>query len=125
MVTVKWHEQGVGWTYFGSVRGEEIVNASTGIYSDPRFDDLRYKLCDFLNVDDINVTVSEIDKIVCQHAAAAHTNTDIKIAVVGKKSDFDKLLLLIERFRNYESRGSWPIELFEDMPSVWAWLNAE
>ena len=125
MVTVKWHEQGVSWTYFGSVRGEEIVNASTGIYSDPRFDDLRYKLCDFLNVDDINVTVSEIDKIVCQHAAAAHTNPDIKIAVVGKKSDFDKLLLLIERFRNYESRGSWPIELFEDMPSVWAWLNAE
>lgn len=122
MVKVDWHEHGVCWKYTGVVSGEEIINASTAIYSDRRFDDLRYKLCDFLDADSISMTPMQMNTVVCQHAAAALSNEDIKIAVVGKKSDFPGLLLLVERFRDYESKGSWPIELFEDLAAAEAWL---
>lgn len=124
MVRVEWRGNGVSWTYSGAVSGEEIVNASTAIYSDKRFDELRYKLCDFLDADSINMTSIEMNKVVCQHAAAAHSNHDIKIAVVGKKADFDKLSLLIDRFRSFESKVSWPIELFEGLDEAQAWLGA-
>lgn len=124
MVTVEWQERGVCWTYSGLVTGQEIISASVSIYSDRRFDDLRYKLCDFLDVEDIQMTAMEMNKVVCQHAAAAYSNHDIKIAVVGKKVDFSKLSLLIDRFRNFESKYSWPIELFEDLADAQAWLAA-
>jgi hypothetical protein len=123
VVKVEWQERGVYWKYTGSVNGEEIINASTAIYADRRFDDLKYKLCDFLDADSISMTPMEMNKVVCQHAAAAMSNGDIKIAVVGKKADFARLSLLIECFRNYKSKASWPIELFEDLAAAHAWLE--
>jgi hypothetical protein len=122
MVKVEWQERGVYWKYTGSVSGEEIVNASIAIYADRRFDDLKYKLCDFLDADSITMAPMEMDKVVCQHAAAALSNGDIKIAVVGKKADIPALSLLVEHFKNYELKASWPIELFEDLTAAQAWL---
>lgn len=122
MVKVDWHESGVCWKYSGSVNGEEVVKASTSIYSDKRFDDLKYKLCDFLDAESINITPREISTIACQHAAAALTNPDIKIAVVGKKADLPGLTLLVEHFKTYGTNDSWPITLFDDLAEAHKWL---
>ncbi len=46
-----WEDNGVYWKYSGKVVGNEIVDASTSIYGDPRFSTLKYKFVDFLNND--------------------------------------------------------------------------
>lgn len=122
MVKVEWKERGVCWKYSSSVSGEEVIKASVAIYADKRFDELRYKLCDFLEADSISMTARDTSKLVCQHAAAAQTNPDIKIAVVGKKIDFPSLSLLVEHFSSYESEFSWPVALFEGLVAAHEWL---
>jgi hypothetical protein len=68
------------------------------------------------------MTPWEMSKVVCQQAAAAHTNPAIKIAVVGNKTRLPDLALLVEHFTNYKSAFVWPVELFEDIASAQAWL---
>ncbi len=65
MVKVDWQKNGVSWKYSGSVSGEEVVKAGISIYGDRRFDDLRYKLCDFSDAESINITPRQITTIVC------------------------------------------------------------
>ena len=43
-----WETEGVYWNYSGEVAGQEIIDASTKIYGDSRFDNVKYKLVNFL-----------------------------------------------------------------------------
>ena len=124
MVKIDWQERGVYWKYSGSVSGDEIIQTSTAIYSDERFDELRYKLCDFVDTDNISMSLEEVAQIACQHTAGALTNPNVKIALVGNESNLPNLALLLEKYKTYDKELSWPIELFDDLEKAHEWLAA-
>ena len=49
---------------------QEIIERSTSIYCDPRFDTLNYKLVDFLDIETIEIDKNEVALIAHQHKAA-------------------------------------------------------
>ena len=67
--------------------GKEIVEGSTAIYGDSRFDSLAYKLVDFLDVQNVEMDKTEVALIAYQHQAAERSNPYIKNAIVIKSDN--------------------------------------
>ena len=85
--TMEWENKGVYWKYSGIVTGKEIVEGSTAIYGDSRFDSLAYKLVDFLDVQNVEMDKTEVALIAYQHQAAERSNPYIKNAIVIKSDN--------------------------------------
>lgn len=117
--TLAWEAKGVYWNYSGNVSGQEIIHASTEIYGDPRFDDLKYKLVDFSNAESIEISEDEIKLITYQHAAAAKSNARIKNAIVFDMDDERATL-----FTDYLVKlSSWEVRAFENLPEANDWVG--
>ena len=114
---LEWETRGVYWKYSGIVSGQEIVESSTAIYGDPRFDTLKYKLVDFLDVETIKMDNDEVALIAHQHRAAEKSNPRIKNAIVIK-SNTD----LTDRFVAFFSKSSWQVQVFQNLDEANIWL---
>ena len=113
-----WEKDGVYWKYYGNVSGKEIVNASTAIYGDSRFDTLRYKLVDFLAVDEINMDEEEVALIAYQHRAAERSNPNIKNAIVINSDN-----KLVNMFASFFSDSLWEMQVFNNLDDANNWLG--
>jgi len=117
--TLDWEQNGVYWKYSGDVTGKEIIDTSTEIYGDPRFDILKYKLVDFSDVNSINISEEEIKLITYQHAAASKSNARIKNGIVIDKDDergkmFADLLV---------KSSSWEVRVFDNLAEANSWVG--
>ncbi len=103
-----WEDGGIYWKYSGLVNGEEILEASTKIYGDRRFDEIDYKLVDFIDVEDISISIEQVSLIAFQHKAAEQINPLVRTAIViSFKCD------LAEKFAAFFKDSKWEVELFE------------
>ena len=116
--TIAWEPKGVCWEYSGNVTGDEIVEASTSIYGDPRFDDLRYKLVNFIGADAIDMNEKQVDIVSSQHKAAAISNPHIKTAIVSKTVTEN-----IKKFVFNLNDSPWPVKVFDDIEEANKWLG--
>ena len=119
MYKFEWEDNGAYWKYHGNVSGREIINASKVIYGDPRFDDLKYKLVDFLDVDTINMDENEVTEIACQHRAAEKSNSNIKNAIVARLGSVTELA---NKFAALFSDSCWEVQVFQDRDKANKWL---
>ena len=117
---LKWEPHGVYWKYSGKVSGEEIIQASTSIYGDSRFDDLRYKLVDFLEAEAVDIDEKQVDIIAHQHMAAAISNPHIKTAIVSEED-----LVMAARFVANLSASPWEVRLFHNLDAANSWLGRQ
>lgn len=115
---MQWEKEGVYWQYSGDVTGQEIVNSSAKIYGDPRFDDLKYKLVNFLDASAVTMSDEEIAKIAYQHKAAEISNPRIKNAIVMTVARD-----LADKFAAFFADSCWEVRVFEDMKSANQWLG--
>jgi hypothetical protein len=113
-----WENNGIYWEYYGKVSGKEIVEASTTIYGDERFDTLKYKLVNFLGVESIKMDEDEVALIAYQHRAAERSNPNIKNAIVIKSGS-----KLADKFAAFFSDSSWDVQVFQDLDEANNWLN--
>ena len=118
MYKLEWEHEGVYWKYYGKVSGEEVIVASTAIYGDPRFDSLRYKLVDFLDVENFKMAKDEVALIAYQHRAAEISNPNVKNAIVIR-SDNE----LANQFAAFFSDSSWEVQVFHDLDEANDWLG--
>ncbi len=114
-----WEGKGVYWKYYGNVSGKEIIEASTAIYGDQRFDTLKYKLVDFLAVETIKMDEDEVALIAYQHLAAEKCNPYVKSAIVIKPSGSE----LANNFAAFFSDSHWEVQIFQDMDEANNWLG--
>lgn len=119
MYSLEWEPNGVYWKYYGDVSGKEIIEASIIIYSDPRFDNLRYKMVDFLDTQSIQMDADEIAEIAYQHRAAALSNLDVKTAIVTTESGIKKALSFASFFKD----SSWEVKVFQDLAEANNWAG--
>ena len=118
---LKWESKGVYWKYSGHVSGEEVIDASTIIYGDPRFDNLRYKLVDFLDVELFEMTETDMLKIAAQHNVAIISNPRIKNALIYNSHTKS----LTEKFCDFFKDSSWDVRAFQNLNEANNWLNRE
>lgn len=114
-----WEPKGVYWKYYGQVSGKEVIGASTEIYGDPRFDDLKYKLVDFTDVEIFNMNNDEMLQIACQHKAANLSNPNIKNALISNEKTKD----LSEKFSAFFKGSTWEVQVFQDINEANEWLG--
>ena len=114
-----WEPKGVYWKYYGKISGKEVIDASTAIYGDPRFDNLKYKLVDFTDVEIFDMNDNEMLQIACQHTAASMSNPNIKNALISN----EKTKELSEKFCSFFKNFSWEVQVFQDMNKANEWLG--
>ena len=117
--TLTWEPKGVYWKYTGNVSGKEIIKASTEIYGDPRFDNLKYKLADFTDVELIEISNEEIKLITFQHSASAKSNANIKNAIVIDSGD-ERAKLFADYLMN---ESAWEVRVFDHLEEANQWVG--
>lgn len=115
---LNWESDGIYWEYYGKVSGKEIVEASTAIYGDERFDTLKYKLVNFLGVESIEMDEEEVALIAHQHRAAERSNPYLKNAIVIKPGN-----KLADMFAAFFTDSSWDVQVFQDLDEANHWLG--
>ncbi len=115
-----WEKDGVYWKYSGNVSGDEIVEASTSIYGDPRFSTMKYKFVDFLDVEHIEISDDQLALIAYQHLATERANPYLKNAILAKSDDN---LSLAYEFASYFDKSSWAVRVFTDQDEADKWVG--
>lgn len=115
-----WEENGVYWKYSGKVKGNEIVEASTSIYGDPRFSTIKYKFVDFLDSESIEINDDQLALIAYQHLASERANPYLKTAILAKSDD---MLDLAYQFAAYFEKSSWEVKVFIDPDAADKWVG--
>lgn len=115
-----WEETGTVWQFSGSVDSDEIFKAGLEYRQDPRSEGKRYRICDFLTIDDIEVTSDEALLIASLDESYAQKNPNVKVAVVAK-------LRMMKRMANFYviglQRSSWDARLFDNLEEARNWIS--
>jgi len=114
-----WEPKGVYWKYSGKVTGAEIIETSTAIYGDPRFDDLLYKLVDFTDIESIDMNNQDIIEIACLHKAAGLSNPRIKNAILISANTSK----LANKFAAFFDDSPWDVQIFQEIDKANSWLD--
>lgn len=112
--------RGVVKRFFGYVSNKELLQSVIDTESDPRFDDLRFVINDFLDVRNISVSRNDVEYISAVDRAAAATNPNIRIAVVANRPE---IIALADQYAN-SPMNAYPTRVFATLVEARAWLGA-
>lgn len=115
-----WEPRGVVKRYFGHVTSADMVQSVTDVEGNPRFDDLRYVINDFLAIDDISSSQKDVDDISVLDKGASFTNPQIRIAVVTTSPDVTALATAYAE----SSMNAYPTKIFASLSEARSWLDA-
>lgn len=118
---VFWEARGAYRKFAGHVTGEELVGSVSRIYGDPRFDDLRYVINDFLAVESFAVTTDNVTYIAAIDGAAARSNPDIKVAIVVTEAQGKELAMHYAE----SPLKVYPTRIVASVDEARAWLRTD
>jgi hypothetical protein len=113
-----WEPRGVYRRYHGDVSIAERRRSLELICGDPRFDDLRYAITHYLDVQSYEISRQATAEIAALHIAPMRTNPDIVVAAVAVDEK------VIEEIRHFISLGfiSQPYRVFATVQAARAWV---
>lgn len=117
---VVWEPQGVYRVYEGDVTIAERRQSFDEICRDHRFDRLRYSITDYLGVGHYEVRAEATEEIAAMHVGPLLTNPRIVLAAVAVQPP---VISAIRYFMALEFFDR-PYELFSDLASARAWVQA-
>lgn len=107
--------------YTGHVTDDELVESVSRLYGDPRFDDLRYIINDFLSIESFAVTEDTVTYIAAISGAAARSNPNIRVALLVSEARGKSLAELYVD-------APWtvfPAQIFPDIETARVWLASD
>ena len=116
----QWEAKGLLRIYSGDISGDEVLQSTSEVHGDPRFDDLKYVINDFNRITRARATRDDINRLAAIDRAAARTNPNIRIAVVTRNDDIRHWAQLYIEFSAdcpYETR------LFETVDEARSWIS--
>jgi hypothetical protein len=116
--TLSWEEAGVYRRYCGDVSVAERRASFDRICGDVRFDDLRYAITDYLEVQEYEITESSTRESAAMHLGPLFTNPRIVIAAVAVRSD------IVGAIREAMELGliSAPYRIFSSVDDARNWI---
>lgn len=118
--TLSWEPRGVYRRYHGDVSIAERLAAFEAICGDPRFDDLRYTITDYRDVQGYEVTSAATREIAAFHLGPHRSNPHIRIAAVAVRPD---VLAAIHEFIALRIAPQ-PCAVFATLPEARRWAGA-
>lgn len=114
-----WEPRGVVKRHYGFLSSAELLAAAQVIQGDRRFDNLRYIINDFSDVDAHDVDIAAIEEFAALRIGAAFVNQDILSPVVAAN---ELGRLIVEFLRSPMYANGHPVELFASMADARAWV---
>lgn len=117
--SLTWEPRGVYRRYFDDVTVAERLASFEAICSDPRFDDLRWCITDYLAVRHYEITEPATQEIAAMHIAPLDTNPRIRIAAVAVQQD------VLDAIRHFKTLGfvRQPYEVFPTLAQARQWVE--
>jgi hypothetical protein len=112
-----WEHRGVYRQYLGDVTIAERRQSFDAIVSDPRFDDLRYTITDYLDVGAYEVTPEATAEIAALHTGPFMTNPRIAMAAVVDRAE---IVAAIPDFINHRFTTA-PYQMFRTLAEARTW----
>lgn len=114
-----WEPRGVYRQYFGDVTIQERRASLDAICADPRFDELRYAITDYLAVEGYEVTSESTLEIAAMHIGPLATNPRIVIAAVATRPD------IVGAIQEFIGHGltSAPYRVFATLDEARRWVK--
>ena len=115
-----WEPRGVYRQYRGDVTIAERLESFEVICADRRFDDLRYAITDYLEVDAYEVTTESTAEMAALHVGPLFTNPRILIAAVAIRPD------ILAAIRDFIGHGftNAPYCVFPTVDAARRWVGA-
>jgi hypothetical protein len=117
-----WETRGVYRRFYGRTSDLDVTESTRITEASSRFDELRYAILDFLEVDEIViVNPSFIQETAAIDAAAALSNPNIKVAIVTVSQ------LIREMAEAYIANelSPYPTQIFTNLADARDWVAAE
>lgn len=118
---IKWTDCGVIWTYTGILTGEELIESNLAIYSDPRFESIRYQIVDLRAVHEFKVLQSEMEHLAELDVTASALNAAIKVAVVTNEVTGKHMN---RTYAEHAPASHWETKVFNDYIAAFEWASA-
>jgi len=116
---ITWEPGGVYRRYFGRVTIDERRCSFDEICADPRFDELRHAITDYLGVDHYEITSVATQEIAALHVGPSLTNPNIAIAAVVVNP---QIVAAIEHFISLKFTRQ-PYRIFPTLAEARAWIG--
>jgi hypothetical protein len=117
---ISWEHRGVYRQYLGDVTIAERRKSFDAIASDPRFDNLRYTITDYLDVGAYEITAEATMEIAALHTGPLATNPRIAMAAVVHRPD---ITAAITDFINH-GFTTVPYRIFPTVAEARAWIGS-
>ena len=117
---ISWENEGVIWTFYGVLAGEEVIQANLDIYGDPRFDNLRYQLVDISAVEQFKISDEALETAAAMDEAATLSRPRLVVAVIAAKGE---ALRVAELYKSAMKTSSWKVEIFCSMQEAKEWVQ--
>jgi hypothetical protein len=114
-----WEPSGLYRQYFGDVTIAERRASFNQICADPRFDQLRYSITDYLAVEGFETTAGATEELAAFHIAPLLTNPRVVIAAVATRPD------IVADIQAFISHGftSRPYRVFATLDDARHWVS--
>lgn len=118
-----WTANGIIWEYSGIVTLEQVADANTEFYNDPRSDNSKYQIFDVSAVDEIVGDEAQAKRLAAIDHGASRSIPDLKIALVINES----MLPLAETYmENLSKLGCrWDCKTFYFQAEARAWITEQ
>jgi hypothetical protein len=117
--TIEWEGRGFYKRFTGRVAFQEYARSQEEVTSDPRFDDAKYIINDFLAIDGYTISHDDAEYSAAYTRGPSYTNPRVRVAYVTNDA---KISLLV---RMAKAVSFMKIETFPTLAAARAWCLAE
>ncbi len=114
-------DSGLIWEFYGVVVNEDVINCNLESSVDKDFENFKFTIIHFTDIEDIRLTDQTIRKLARMHKTASEKNKKIKLALVCK-SYFIKILA-----NTYKASGGddiWQMKIFDNIDDAFLWIES-
>jgi len=117
---IKWNRNGVYLQFRGVVSSQDLIDANNYVISNAKFEQIKYQIFDFLQIDDFNITSYDMTIIGTMDKSQSEFKSEMKVAVLTQ----DRYVRDLTNEYNQLMAGShWITQIFPDLESAKNWVE--
>jgi len=117
---ITWNADGVVWTFYDTLTGQDAIQANLDIYGYRRFDELLYSIVDLSKVRNFEVAVDDLEAAAALDEAATSFNPRLLVAVIAPGEEAVKVA---QSYKSAMAEAKWKVEIFGTMRDAEEWIN--
>jgi len=115
-----WEPSGIRFVFTGTVTDDDLIQSNKDVYDDPRFEDIRYQIADFRDMDEFAALSDTVRLIADMDREQASRNPDIKVAILSTSS----LMKGLGRMYALSGAGEeWDVRVFDTEEEAREWFG--